>query len=88
MPRSGSAESGAHDDTSPVVRHASFSQVSWPTSPGRGITWNFHMNFPVSRVVGEDVAGHVLLARLVIALLGGVADDDDVVDDDAAATSW
>ena len=47
MPRSGSAESGAHDDTSPVVRHASFSQVSWPTSPGRGITWNFHMNFPV-----------------------------------------
>ena len=56
MPRSGSAESGAHDDTSPVVRHASFSQVSWPTSPGRGITWNFHMNFPVARVVGEDVA--------------------------------
>ena len=46
------------------------------------MTWNFHLNFPVSRVVGQDVAGHVLDARLVVALLGGVADHDHVVDDD------
>ena len=46
------------------------------------MTWNFHRNLPVLRVVAEDVAGHVLDARLVVALLGGVADDEHVVDDD------
>ena len=37
---------------------------------------------PGPRVVGEDVARHVFVPRLVVALLGGVADDDDAVDDD------
>ena len=38
---------GAHDETSPVYCQASFSQVSWPNSPGRGMTWNFHLCSPV-----------------------------------------
>ena len=46
-PRSGSADIGAHDETSPVRRQASFFQVSWPNSPGRGMTWNFHSGLPV-----------------------------------------
>ena len=32
---------------SPDQRQASFSQVSWPNSPGRGMTWNFQSTAPV-----------------------------------------
>ena len=39
----------SHDSvTSPVHSHASFSQGFVPTSPGRGITWNFHLKSPVA----------------------------------------
>ena len=48
MPRSKSAESGAHDDTSPVHCQASFSQVSKPNSLSDcGMTLNFHLCSPV-----------------------------------------
>ena len=32
---------------SPDQRQASFSQVSWPYSPGWGIMWNFQSTSPV-----------------------------------------
>ena len=48
MPRSRSADSGAHDETSPVHCQASFCQVSKPNSlSDRGMTLNFHLCSPV-----------------------------------------
>ena len=47
MSFSGSADRGAQEETSPVHSHASFSQVSWPYSPGFGMTLNFHLKSPV-----------------------------------------
>ena len=45
-----------------------------------------HMELPQELaglgIVGDDVARYVLLPRLVVTLLGGVADDDDVVHHD------
>ena len=45
-----------------------------------------HVEFPQEiagpGVIAENVAGNVLDARLVIALLAGIADDHDAIDDD------
>ena len=38
---------GAQEEMSPVHFQASFSHVSCPTSPERGMTWNFHLKAPV-----------------------------------------
>src|SRR5579875_751134 len=51
--------------------HPSFSQVSWPGSPGRGTDWNSHSFFPVrasyARVLpGGPVSRSPVLAPTVI----------------------
>ena len=48
MSRSRSADSGAHEETSPVHFQASFSQVlAAKSSSERGVTLNFHLKSPV-----------------------------------------
>ena len=53
-----------------------------PELAGAGEHVELPQEFAGARVVGEDVAGDVLHARLVVALLGGVAHDDHAVDHD------
>ena len=52
---------------SPDHCQASFSHVSWPNSPGRGMTWNFQRNSPVLAFEPHDVARDVLDPSLAVA---------------------
>src|SRR6478736_5795106 len=47
MPASGSAVICVHTPVLPLIAQESFSQVSLPTSPGRGIVLNVHSVLPV-----------------------------------------
>ena len=65
----------------PLIAHESFSQVSLPNSPGRGIVLNVHSSLPV-RTSKARTRPLVLLCVLDgHAFLERRADDDDVVDD-------
>ena len=78
MPRFSSIAISPQTLAPPAYFQASFGQVSYPNSPGRGMVWKVQTMLAGADVVGADVAG-----RRAVALAGDRAHDDQVLENAA-----